>query len=915
MSNPVINTIQHQNDILVRIPDQYISVPMMASLLSSLTQDTTQDDYQWEIYSSISIINRPIQLYTLLRSIDLSCLSSTHYNNTMKLDTPSHLHLCRLRLRLAFTDILMITPLQMFKVLLDLTYKIEWRMNIPLVHNNKFHSISLNSTVNNPLCVILAPWIRMIRIMKDEYIKYLKHKTVALSATCCRIVSGFYNTDSNELLLKSTSTGSTSTSSSNALELNVVDINNSNCFTDERITHIIIQLAMQRFSNYSNYINILQTVKMLLQNNGVYQQTMIKCGYPYELTMLEQKLFDTTSVNIFDRLVAGYFLNLKTNNGTSGTIIPYNAYFVPQVYYYESYDSLTHALLTYGNYIISCFYDYIVNDEEDPFPRDGLAFLFIPNMTAKEVDNEFHFDAYNRTFESDVQWKNGLLGTIVQVVETDLSDLTRRNIVMLYSTYPMKQPNFLFAMMSFFTSNRYLFALNSDSGLNSTELQDLDRYAKLNPASIKALYNDCWKMEGPIIKNPIHWTHNWISIREWILSMGELIHTFVRCVMRCKDSVQSTDGIFNQEGSSSGKKEVYDTKMITKLLDWLPLFVKATSHFSQIHYSEQKNTPLYENAYKELIHVLICFYTDSIDVYAVSDPMNYFVEECKTFESNVKQWFSDKRVMTVKDDSLDTSEARASIERDEYHGGTMKVVDKWLLIRQMLHLALGGGISDDEYSIIKKYTNKQTPFLVFNQLTKEPTSIGTWIDGGNTGTCTCLLRDTVSIYKTVDTSALITSIIPSDIVINKEIKTRFLRLFTDTAKLHTLTIPPNTSVSSVPHPKPSPILIPVSTPSLVHQSTSLPILAPYQELQRRKRKAATTKTIATPTNPQFSDDEDEEDESMNERKDNIEDSVEDETSVFGSHTEWTRTQRNKIRSNNNKSTGGEPVVPVVRCTV
>lgn len=764
-------TIHYHADAIARdlqTLDHYVSVPVTVYHLMQRDIDL-YPHYYWEQYNSISILDKTASLAIFLKHINFSLLPTSARSIIKDIVTPVYTvkSPCPRTCILTFSTVhppVLLTCIEMLRVLLEITMRLEWRTGI---------SIEASSTATIPIssyevCSVLAPWLRLIRVNRQDCVVYLTGKSCNLNATHGKAISGLYTTDPNELLIAQ----SMIPKEIGVLGLSVNDITNQHDFTDERMTHFVVQLVLLKMNHYTNIPNLVHTVALYLQRHcneqgvDIYQAAISLSQTPDDLTgFLTTRLFTGASTTVLDRLLCMYYTSLEKQTMDIPTK---DVHFITGVQQYGSYTLFNYMMKRYGNYAVAA----ITGAE---WQQQYCNYLFVPDTTALAFCKEWSIP-----FSSiyDVQWDRGVTGVAVELSNDMHQTMMRTTIHKLYTSYPVPQPNFLFAMMSWFADpDKYTTILEN---LTDVEWEDLDGYAAAHQGYMDSMYK-CWEWY-PIIdpdtgkkvpRSPITSHHKWEPIRVWLCTVYELLYTFISAIT-CQTEIRACISII-------------DTTRMVQLIEWLPLMYNRTLTLVK---AQQRGTESEQHtAHQALLYVLFCFYNgvndlDPVEKGLVRNEM-LTMQYAYTDEYLVKM-FNDKRVMVA-----DFKEGSEEEEKTGYNIHNNQVVkDRMWLIRTMLCAVLKGGETQDDYRLLQTFEGKCKPFLVFKNTSSAPVLIGEWLDEMGGMRDACLLRNSVISVKNKDTSALVTSIIRPDIRIESiRMRPALTRLMTDAARFHTLKVP------------------------------------------------------------------------------------------------------------------------------
>jgi len=648
-------------------------------------------------------------------------------------------------------------------------------------------------------CCALAPWLRFVRVNQQDLIPMIRSKTSWLSNSLSKYLVGLYNTDTATLLKEQRNASKVKDKKGSGLFINPNSISNEFEFTNERIAHLVVQLCLPLVYSSFNPINVLHCIVFYLGNNHSMLQS-ICTNYTPNASLgadLLTYIQGLKSLSVFDRLIACKYLLLDRIPSTFTQPLSNSGgpFFIHGVEYFPSLDALLPFLVMYGNYAVAAAYQ-----KESNFLFSLQYYLFVPNTTALEVAEYMYIHEKRHVY--DVQWRNGVLGCIVPVFVLHDKEITKSNIVRLYSSSSTtKQPNFLLAIMSWFANHKNFVPVTttttgSSGSLTEAELQDLDTFANNNLVIMNQIYY-CWEFKpridlvtGKAIKRqPITagFNHDWENLKKWLLCVGEVIRVFVRCLLGEKGRVFTAGGIFSDsvsyynKGSEGGAWETQDTEVLIKLMKFVAHLYGATKvAYRQLNTNKNATEQDKRSAMWHLIQVMCCFYHDDLDILNLADNGHYYEEDVGDIMDAVQSRFADKRVIV---------QPTQEHERDAEEDATVEegVADHWTIVRIAMALVLDMKVDGPEMDQIKKWTGKYVPFIVYDAASQggtRPVLLGS--QAASAG----LVVDCFPCIKAKDVSQIMTSIIRNDIHIDTvHIKPFLLRVFNNTARAHVLEPP------------------------------------------------------------------------------------------------------------------------------
>ena len=552
---------QQSSSLLVSQKSDFVSIPTLLNRLSPFTNNNTQT-FDFNSYSFITILNNPLQVYNYLRFIDLNDFPITIHGLLRQVTDrvvgksldKSPDHNCIITHKELKHNVIRATLFQALKIMLDLTLCIEYRIAL---NSSLLSVVASSSSSENDIgkiylslpetCSALAPWLRFIRINQQDLIPMIRSKTSWLSNSLSKYLVGLYNTDTNGLLKEQRNT--TKIKEMNGLIINPNSISNEFEFTNERIAHLVVQLCLPLVYSSFNPINILHCIVLYLGNNhSMLQSINTKYGSSLGSDLLTY-VQGLKSLSIFDRLIACKYLSLERIPSTY-TQSNGRPFFMQGLEHFIDLDALLPCLVMYGNYAVATAYQ-----KESNFLFQLQHYLFVPNTTALEVSEYMYI--HDKKHVYDVQWRNGVLGCIVPVFVLHDKEITKSNIVRLYSSSSAttkQQPNFLLAIMSWFANHKH-FVPVSQQPLTQAELEDLNAFASDNLVIMNQIYY-CWEFERridsntgkPIKRLPITagFNYDWEQLKKWLLCMGEVIRVFIRCLLHEKSRLFTAGGIFSE---------------------------------------------------------------------------------------------------------------------------------------------------------------------------------------------------------------------------------------------------------------------------------------------------------------------------------------------------------------------------------
>lgn len=804
---------QHQqyqtssSSLLFPPKSDFVSISTLLYRLSSFTATSSIQVFDFNLYSFVTILNNPLQVYNYLRFIDfgdapptVTLALNTIYTktccqvvNSVKLkDRLTEAHNCIITHKDIKHNVLRVTLFQALKIMLELTLCIEYRISL---NSALINSGSSSNSINKiylelpETCSALAPWLRLVRVNQQDLIPMIRSKTSWLSNSLSKYLVGLYNTDTASLLKEQRNTAKMK--EKNGLFINPNNISNEFEFTNERIAHLVVQLCLPLVYSSFNPINILHCIVLYLKNDHTSLQSITtKYGPGSSLNNdIVSYIQGIKSLSVFDRLIACKHLHLD-RIPTTFTQQNKRPFFMNGVEYFSTLDDLLPWLIMYGNYAVALLYQ-----KESNVLFQLQFYLFVPNTTALEVAEYMYI--HDKKYVYDVQWRNGVLGCIVPVFVLHDKEITKSNIVRLYSPYSLQQPNFLLAVMSWFANHKHFVPI-SQQPLTEAELQDLNGFAIDNPIVMNQIYH-CWELKpqidvttGKQIKRlsiPADFKHDWEQLKKWLLCVGEVIRVFMRCLL-CDNNgrVFTAGGIFSDSVSYYNKScdgggwESQDTEVLIKLMRFVAhLYGAAKIAYRQLNTNKNATDQDKTRAKWHLIQVMCCFYSDDLDVLNLADNGHYYEEEVSCIIDDVASRFGDKRVIVQPTQEQMEEEKRQQQEGEGEGEDDDMVVDYWTIIRIAMALVLDMKVDGEEMEQIKKWTGKYVPFIVYDQM--KPILLGSHQSAS-------LIVDCFPCVKAKDVSQVMTSIIRNDIYIdNSHIRPSLLQVFTNTARAHVLEQP------------------------------------------------------------------------------------------------------------------------------
>jgi hypothetical protein len=740
--------------------------------------------FNWSQYSHISVVDKSLQLYTFLRYVDLSLLpydeTATCQDILRKImnehafsrnSAPSCTRHCLLVMRHnKAKQPNELSPLQMLYFMLEITTQLELRTICASTESDSTGASDRISTASVDTCAALGSWLRIVRINRQDVVPHIRSKLIPLSALNSKAVTGFYQTETASILKKARSEAH--------LVIDPSTLKNAYDFTDVHIAHAVIQVLLLHLYTFttSNVVNLLNMVVLFLTDDDLFRKAYTDAGRPDDLAIIEFKLmtnaklhsgvFDQLLISssrfngvIFDRLLSAYHIDVRhtVNPYEESTHTPsIGSFFWYPPTVYPSYTRAKSALITYGNYAVAAMLDKSASMET----REHARYMFIPLMTARETIADLNLQPQKEK-AYDVQWRNNMTGTLVQLSREQEVDHIRRSILMLYCNNHADgpQPNLLFALMSWFASTDASDVIVVET--DSVQHDDLDRYKSHHPDVVASVHAMMGRGGGS------HTHTDWTQVATWLRITGRLLRAAVRCLTREAACVGMVGGVF--QDVSMETPLVFDTRVMTHMMEWVHriknAFVTAySSHFSQVQDATER-----DKHQLPLLTILIDFFYTPLPESAAARAESVHSKSKiapVTLKANVTKWFGDKRVL---------------LHREALTGGAAvdtktKSDDVFEKIRMVLWLALGGGASDDEYKLVVKHTGAHTPFIVFVHGT--PMLMGKNV----------MLRDTHSCLKSQDASQLVSSIVNKQTVKMCDTqRTELLRVFTNAAKYNYVT--------------------------------------------------------------------------------------------------------------------------------